>query len=618
MYRSSSKMYRLFFIVVFLAVGSPSIFAQNQLEPTPNKALLTFKFYNPSNEEPWQGLEVEISGQKTGQRLRKTSNPQGEVKVLLPVQDVYSLHLENLPNFGSIAVGEGAYQKHHIPIPYDGQKVQKNTIANENELVVRLILEKKGGQPNPMVEKIHLYDEVHQQHYEVQTNKEGRAAIRLPRDGRYVVSFKDAPQYYRFSPPELKYDIWEERILFERKTGYALFPNTTHGLINFRYIDMQNQAVANERFEVENKATGEKFYCTTNRWGIAQVLLPLGHRYLFSTEYNPHFEQMEVALEENYDIFEFEVLYQSPSSEEWAKRIAEIEALSALRDSMARLAITQKLDAPTPKPEKDELEPLMDFKQTIPIKNLKTFKVRKATERKAKRYQDSLAQNPNLFQEKQKPVLATLGRLQGQWKHKVIVTDVTQSMAPYMEEVLIWHALNLIKGAQCKYIFFNDGDNKIATEKHIGATGGIYSCVGSLKDFDQIITKMKEAAAPRMGGGDPPENDIEALLAGIAQKDSLDEIILIADAHSRIRDMKLLIKVEVPVRIILCGAEEKNNFYIRQSDLNEQYLTIAHRTGGSIHTLSEDIWDLSHKSDGDVIELQGIRYLLKNHQFIRL
>lgn len=607
----------LFLVCVFYFSGKILI-AQDQLTPTTDKALLTFKFYNPKDDQPWPNLEVKISGQKMSPAIHKTSNKKGEIKVLLPIMDIYSLHLNDLPNFGTIKVAEGSYQKHHIPIPYTGESVLSNTISDDKELLVRFILEKSSGDPNPTVEKIHLYDEVHRQHYELHTNKEGRAAVKLARDGHYRLSFDGAKNYYRFQVPDMQYDIWEERILFERKAGYELFPNMTHGLINFRYIDMQEKAVANEQFEIENKKTGEKYFCTTNAYGIAQVLLPLEHSYLFSTAYNPHFEQMDVSLKEDYDIFEFEVLYQSPSSIEWAKRIAEIEALSALRDSVARLAINKKIETPSKLVKDEELEEFMKFDQAIPIKNLKTFTVRKAAAKKAAIYEDSLAQNPNLFQHQHKPVLSTLNRFKGDWRRKVIVTDVTASMAPYMEEVLIWHALNMIKGVHSKYIFFNDGDNKRATEKKVGQTGGIYFCEGGLKELEQIIAKMKEAAAPRMGGGEPPENDVEALLAGLSKRDSIEEIILIADAHSRIRDMKLLIKVDVPIRIILCGAEEKNSFYLRKSDVNEQYLTIAHRTGGSIHTLSQDIWDLSRKSDGDVIELQGIRYLLKNHQFIRL
>lgn len=614
-----SSYSKYLFLVCILCLSGKILIAQDQLKPTVDKALLTFKFYNPKDDQPWPNLEVKINGQKMSQAIHKISNKDGEIKVLLPIKDIYSLHLNNLPDFGTIKVAEGSYQKHHIPIPYTGESVLSNAISNDKELVVRFILEKSSGEPNPTIEKIHLYDEAHHQHYELRTNKEGRAAVKLARDGYYRLSLDGAKNYYRFQVPDMQYDIWEERILFERKTGYDLFPNITDGLINFRYIDMQEKAVANERFEIENKATGKKFFCTTNAQGIAQVLLPLGHTYLFSTAYNSHFEQMEVKLEEDYDIFEFEVLYQSPSSAEWAERIAEIEAISALRDSVARLAISKKIDLPNKLGKEDEeLDELMKFDQTIPIKNLKTFKVRKAAEQKAEIYKDSLAQNATLFQHHHKPVLSTLNRFKGDWGRKVIVTDVTASMAPYMEEVLIWHALNLIKGVHSKYIFFNDGDNKRATEKKVGETGGIYFCEGGLKELGQIIAKMKEAAAPRMGGGEPPENDVEALLAGLSRRDTIEEIILIADAHSRIRDMKLLIKVDVPIRIILCGAEEKNSFYLRKSDVNEQYLTIAHRTGGSIHTLSQDIWDLSRKSDGDVIELQGIRYLLKNHQFIRL
>lgn len=65
------------------------------------------------------------------------------------------------------------------------------------------------------------------------------------------------------------------------------------------------------------------------------------------------------------------------------------------------------------------------------------------------------------------------------------------------------------------------------------------------------------------------------------------------------------------------AGKEGNEFYPKTPLPNPEYLTIAHRTGGSVHTLTKDLWDLSKKDDGDVIELSGLRFLLKNHQFIK-
>ena len=169
------------------------------------------------------------------------------------------------------------------------------------------------------------------------------------------------------------------------------------------------------------------------------------------------------------------------------------------------------------------------------------------------------------------------------------------------------------------YVFFNDGDHKMASAKPIGATGGLYACQGIWQDVDSVLYTMDKAMKNGLGGGEPPENDLEAVLFGIEQRKGVQELVLIADSYSRVRDMDLLYHINVPVRIILCGAEEQNSFYPSlKPDINEEYLTIAHRTKGSIHTLRQDILDISETKEGEVVQIGAHRYLLSNRQFIKL
>lgn len=98
--------------------------------------------------------------------------------------------------------------------------------------------------------------------------------------------------------------------------------------------------------------------------------------------------------------------------------------------------------------------------------------------------------------------------------------------------------------------------NEMNSHKVLGRTGGLYYCQGKVIQLDQIIGRLKEASGVRRAGGDAPENDIEALLAAQALRtDSLEEIILIADAFSPVRDMALLYQLNCPIRVILCGWE---------------------------------------------------------------
>jgi hypothetical protein len=110
---------------------------------------------------------------------------------------------------------------------------------------------------------------------------------------------------------------------------------------------------------------------------------------------------------------------------------------------------------------------------------------------KARAYQRKLKQNPTFLEEKNKIVLAPLYRLRERFKNKIIVTDITGSMYGYMEQVMLWHALNFMTessnksetGKDKKYLFFNDGDGKGTSEKTIGSRGGLYFCQGQIKEF---------------------------------------------------------------------------------------------------------------------------------------
>ena len=107
-------------------------------------------------------------------------------------------------------------------------------------------------------------------------------------------------------------------------------------------------------------------------------------------------------------------------------------------------------------------------------------------------------------------------------------------------------------------------------------------------------------------GGDSPENDMEALLKAQKKLGTGSEIILIADNYSEVRDMALISKLTAPVHIILCGYE---------GAINEDYLEIAYKTGGSIHTIEQDIFDLLQKVKNGKFTFQGREYSFSNGSF---
>lgn len=209
---------------------------------------------------------------------------------------------------------------------------------------------------------------------------------------------------------------------------------------------------------------------------------------------------------------------------------------------------------------------------------------------------------PN-FNDTSTNVVYTVLKRNPQWKNKLIVADLSGSMYPYASQISTWLKLHFIKDSTSQhFVFFNDGDKKKDENKKIGATGGVYHC--RAKSMEELIGTM-ELTIRKGQGGDAPENPIEAILFGLGKSGKVDDIILIADNWAKARDIKLLSRVKVPVRVVLCGVYEG-------MEINEDYLNIAYKTKGSVHTIEQDITDLMKQSTGKKFNINGVDYIIKN------
>lgn len=188
-------------------------------------------------------------------------------------------------------------------------------------------------------------------------------------------------------------------------------------------------------------------------------------------------------------------------------------------------------------------------------------------------------------------VFKVIERNKKKWKNTLIVSDWTGSIYPYSSQIVNWYRLNLKNKLVRHFVFFNDGDDKKDKEKKIGETGGVYFT--QTNDISHIIDVMVQALQ-NGHGGDVPENDIEAILAGIEKYKDIEEVILIADNNSPVRDIRLTPQITKPVRVILCGVENGR--------INPQYLNIAKFTGGSVHTIEEDIENLANAQIHDILK----------------
>lgn len=383
-----------------------------------------------------------------------------------------------------------------------------------------------------------------------------------------------------------------------QKVSLAQTPTRERVLVLAKILDLDDQPLEGEVLYFSAEKSGKVFTATTNRTGRAAIMLPKGDNYCFSTVFYPRMKCYDIP--NNPMAGQLSITFNTIGTRALQKRKAERERQAAIRDSLYReMRLRDSLDQLNRKNQEISFLHQMAFGTPIDT-------ITQRLERRGAREREAVKQDPRFFEKSKEVVKATLYRMRERWKNKVIVTDLTGSMSPYMDQVLLWHALQLVQGEQNRYIFFNDGDHKADAEKIVGQTGGIY--VTDRAEMEALLQTMLKTAEAG-SGGDGPENDLEAVLLGAAKMQGLDELVLIADNYSDVRDMALLTQLKVPVHVVLCGTD---------LGVNENYLEIAYQTGGSIHTIEQDIDDLAQLADGATITIGRFQYRVCRGKFIQV
>lgn len=192
------------------------------------------------------------------------------------------------------------------------------------------------------------------------------------------------------------------------------------------------------------------------------------------------------------------------------------------------------------------------------------------------------------------------------WKNTIVVADMTGSMSPYATQLLIWFQLKMKDDRVKKVVFFNDGDMKAQADKKIGSTGGIY--IANSTKYEDILAAA-QSTIKNGNGGDGPENNCEATIKAIELYPEASSIIMVADNFAPIKDISIMESIKKPVHIVLCGAEFGPTVI--------DYLNLARKTGGSVHTMLEDIETLAKLNEGEVVKVNGQTYRLLKGSFVR-
>lgn len=354
-----------------------------------------------------------------------------------------------------------------------------------------------------------------------------------------------------------------------------------YSIFVFTVTDLKKGPLEGELVTMSGTVRNKSFRGNTNKSGTVVFYLPKGDKYSVNFVYNKDYSKHEVRYTRGTAEASMNLMYLG-TPEMRRRHLAELERI--------RL-------------EEERLKQLHDEhvawckKRGVSEEEGHVLKIKEAAERAKLR--ESLASRPDTV------VSAVLNR--HVWSQKLIVCDLTGSMNPYAGQLSAWYQLNYKLEKNLQFVFFNDGDGKSSGEKVIGETGGIYyEKATSLGALTALMGKVKGAGH----GGDCPENNMEALIKGVKMANPYKELVMIVDNNAPVKDIELLKDFNKPVHIILCGAT--------RGFILADYLLIAWKTKGSIHTIEEDITKIATMSEGQTITVQGFDYKIMGGQFVKL
>jgi len=194
------------------------------------------------------------------------------------------------------------------------------------------------------------------------------------------------------------------------------------------------------------------------------------------------------------------------------------------------------------------------------------------------------------------------------WNKMLVVADLTGSMYVYTAQLLLWFKIKeAAKENTISHVtFFNDGDEKDTFQKNVGSVGGIYN--SDILEFDDIL-ELAKTTMRNGNGGDVPENNVEAVINGINNCKDCNDVVLISDNYATPRDLTLVNQITKPIKLVLCGT---------WGGINPEYLDFIRQNKGSLHTMNSDLVSLIKTNEGQVLEIEGLKYFFKNGHFSRL
>ncbi len=451
------------------------------------------------------------------------------------------------------------------------------------------------------------------QYWQGTTDEHGEVYFLLPVNLDYTTNVEQEVDYRKFSVPNKARHTQTVRVVYmstrikeveKNDTIYQYLsqgqmPTQSRALINIQMADLDNHPLPKEELYFVSKNTKKVYLALTNSKGHTQLMLPKGDTYCVHTygfqnitcktyEDTPHSRTSSFVL-------------NSISTNEFKQRERERARLLAMRDSMRheqRLRDSARLA---------EMEGYNFYLQHFYGK--RDFdKIKTNVKKVASKDQEAVAANPEYYAANNQEIKAMLYRNKDQWTAKRIIANIDCSMYQYLDELMVWNYSDEQEQNNNSYWLFNGFQNNSKPSGLGNDRRGIFYVPNNdVAGFCNTVDKIVNFNC----GGNRLENVVEALILGAKDKSPEEELLFIADNYSDVSDLNKLRELHVPVRVLLTASEY---------GVNEHYLEIAYRTGGSVHTIHEDIPSrhLQALKDGEQLQVGKYRYQFFKGRFMKV
>lgn len=445
------------------------------------------------------------------------------------------------------------------------------------------------------------------------TDERGEAIFLLPNNADFTVNVDQETDYRKFNIPKeanlsktvpVVYMSTRIKEVEKNDTIYQYLaqgqmPTATRVLVTVKIADLDNHPLAKEALYFVSEKTKKVYPVVTNSNGNGTLLLPKGdtycvHSYGFQ---NITCKTYKESPESRTSRFELNTI----STEEFKQRERERARLLAQRDSLRR---EQRLRDSASIADMEGYNFYLqhcygkfDFEK---IKN----NVLKAVQKDRK----SLAENPEHYAATGQEIKAMLHRNKDQWKSKRIVANIDCSMYQYIDELMVWNYTDEAEQQNNTYWLFNGFQyNSKPSDSGHDRRGIFYVPNNDIEGFCKTVDKIVNFSC----SGNRLENVVEALILGAKDKSPEEELLFIADNYSDASDLHRLGELKAPVRVLLTDSEY---------GINEHYLEIAYRSGGSVHTPYEDLDSerLQSLKDGEQLRIGKYAYQFFKGRFLKI